>query len=99
MTDAGVEPAIRDRARRDEAVACCLRRADNRRMDHLRALRGAFCPDEDDVEARCLITFSPRIGDHLVAADDGPRSRAEVLAAVRNRLPSQATGTISVSSR
>ncbi len=86
VTDAGVELAIRDWARRDEAVARRLRRADNRRMDYLRALYGAFCPDEDDVEARCLITFSLRVGDHLIAADHGPRSRTEVLAAVRNRL-------------
>ncbi|MEU2751915.1 TetR/AcrR family transcriptional regulator [Streptomyces collinus] len=86
VTDAGVELAIRDWARRDEGVARCLRRADNRRMDYLRQLYGAFCPDEGDVEARCLITFSLRIGDHLIAADNGPRSRTEVLAAVRKRL-------------
>ncbi len=75
VTSAGVELAIRDWARRDEGAARCLRRADNRRMDYLRELYGAFCPDEDDVEARCLITFSLRIGDPLIAADDGPRSR------------------------
>ncbi|MFH8573963.1 TetR/AcrR family transcriptional regulator [Streptomyces sp. NPDC017993] len=86
VTGAGVELAIRDWARRDENVALYLRRADNRRMDYLRELYRAFCPDEDDVEARCLITFSLRIGDHLIAADNGPRSRTEVLAAVRNRL-------------
>ncbi|MER5739304.1 TetR/AcrR family transcriptional regulator [Streptomyces sp. NPDC002262] len=86
VTGAGVELAVREWARRDEDVAGRLRRADNRRMDYLRALYGAFCPDEDDVEARCLITFSLRIGDHLIAADDGPRPRSEVLAAVRQRL-------------
>ncbi|MFH9727865.1 TetR/AcrR family transcriptional regulator [Streptomyces sp. NPDC017254] len=86
MTYADVELAIRDWARRDAGVAGRLRRADNRRMDYLRELYGAFCPDEDDVEARCLITFSLRIGDHLIAADNGPRSRTEVLAAVRDRL-------------
>ncbi|MFF5447701.1 TetR/AcrR family transcriptional regulator [Streptomyces sp. NPDC012888] len=86
VTDAGVELAVRDWARRDEGVADRLRRADNRRMDYLRRLYGAFCPDEGDVEARCLITFSLRIGDHLIAADNGPRSRADVLAAVRERL-------------
>ncbi|WP_395358242.1 TetR/AcrR family transcriptional regulator [Streptomyces sp. YH02] len=86
VTSAGVELAIRDWARRDEGVAGRLRRVDNRRMDYLRELYGAFCPDEADVEARCLITFSLRIGDHLIAADDGPRTRTEVLAAVRERL-------------
>lgn len=85
VTSAGVELAIRDRARRDEGVARCLRRADNRRMDYLRKLYGAFCPDEGDVEARCLITFSLRIGDHLIAADNGPRNREDLLAAVRSR--------------
>ncbi|MDK1476544.1 helix-turn-helix domain-containing protein [Streptomyces sp. 549] len=86
VTSPGVELAIRDWARRDEDVAQCLRRADNRRMDYLRELYGAFCSDEGDVEARCLITFSLRIGDHLIAADNGPRSRTEVFSAVRNRL-------------
>ncbi|MFI8513216.1 TetR family transcriptional regulator [Streptomyces sp. NPDC085460] len=86
VTSAGVELAVRDWARRDEGVAERLRRADNRRMDYLRELYGAFCPDEGEVEARCLITFSLRIGDHLIAADDGPRTRAQVLAAVRERL-------------
>ncbi|WP_406096016.1 TetR/AcrR family transcriptional regulator [Streptomyces sp. NBC_01013] len=86
VTNAGIELAIRDWARRDESVALRLRRADNRRMNYLRELYGAFCPDEGDVEARCLITFSLRIGDHLIAADNGPRSRAEVLGAVRKRL-------------
>ncbi|WP_247708879.1 hypothetical protein [Streptomyces sp. C3-3] len=82
----GQPVAIRDWARRDEGVARRLRRADNRRMDYLRELYGAFCPDEADVEARCLITFSLRIGDHLIVADNGPRDRADVLAAVRDRL-------------
>ncbi|MFG2888072.1 TetR/AcrR family transcriptional regulator [Streptomyces sp. NPDC048248] len=86
VASAGVELAIRDWARRDEGVVPFLRRADNRRMDYLRELYRAFCPDDGDVEARCLITFSLRIGDHLIAADNGPCSRTEVLAAVRNRL-------------
>ncbi|MFJ6810720.1 TetR/AcrR family transcriptional regulator [Streptomyces anulatus] len=86
VMSAGVEMAIRDWARRDEGVARRLRRADNRRMDYLRELYGAFCPDEADVEARCLITFSLRVGEHLIASDNGPRDRADVLAAVRDRL-------------
>ncbi|MGH4032010.1 TetR/AcrR family transcriptional regulator [Actinomycetota bacterium Odt1-20B] len=86
VTSAALELAIREWARRDKKVAAWLRRADNRRMDYLRGLYGAFCPDEGDVEARCLISFSLRIGDHLIAADNGPRSRTEVLSAVRERL-------------
>ncbi|MFE6840498.1 TetR/AcrR family transcriptional regulator, partial [Streptomyces sp. NPDC057705] len=47
--------AIRDWARRDAAVAERLRRVDNRRMDYLRCLFSSFCPDEDEVEVRCLL--------------------------------------------
>ncbi|HEY2205181.1 MAG TPA: helix-turn-helix domain-containing protein [Pseudonocardia sp.] len=74
-----VDLAIRDWSRRDGAVAERLRRVDNRRMDYLRALFGAFCPDEDDVEARCMLAFSLLIGDHFISADHGTRSRADVL--------------------
>ena len=57
-----MELAIRDWARRDRPVARRLRRVDNRRMDYMRSLFGAFCPDEDEVEARCLLAFSLFIG-------------------------------------
>ena len=53
-----IDLAIRDWARRDQAVAERLRRVDNRRMDYMRSLFGDFCPDEDEVEARCLLVFS-----------------------------------------
>ncbi len=72
--------AVRDWARRDPAVAERLRRVDNRRMDHLRALFAALCSDPDDVEARCLLFFSLLIGNHSIAANHGDRSRADVLA-------------------
>src|SRR4051794_34516019 len=75
-----VELAIRDWARRDKAVARRLRRVDNRRMEYMRSLFGAFCADEDDVEARCLVVFSVFIGSHFVAADHGGRSRSDVVA-------------------
>jgi hypothetical protein len=70
-----IELAIRDWARRDRAVGRRLRRVDNRRMDYLRSLFGAFCPDDDEVEARCVLAFSLWIGKHFIAADDGPRMR------------------------
>jgi AcrR family transcriptional regulator len=70
-----IELAIRDWGRRDREVARRLRRVDNRRMDYLRSLFGAFCPDEDDVEARCMLAFSLWIGNHFIAADHGPRMR------------------------
>lgn len=74
-----IELAIRDWALRDEGVAKRLRRVDNRRMEYMRSLFGAFCEDDDDVEARCLLTFSLFIGAPLVSADHGSRSRAQVL--------------------
>lgn len=75
-----VELAIRDWARRDDAVAARLRRVDNRRMDYMRSLFGAFCPDPDDVETRCLIVFALFVGSAFIAVDHGPHSRADVAA-------------------
>ena len=74
-----IELAVRDWARRDKTVAKRLRRVDNRRMDYMRSLFGAFCPDKDDVEARSMLTFSAWIANHFMAADHGARSRADVL--------------------
>ena len=71
--------AVRDWARREPAVAERLRRVDNRRMEYVRSLFGAFCPDEDDVEARCLLFYSLWIGSHFIAADHGSRTRADVV--------------------
>lgn len=74
-----IELAIRNWARREEAVAERLRQVDNKRMDYMRSLFGAICEDDDDVEARCLLTFSLFIGGYFVSVDHGGRSRAEVL--------------------
>src|SRR5881397_1500637 len=81
-----IELAIREWARRDKAVARRLRRVDNRRMGYLRSLFGAFCRDQDDVEVRCLLFASLFAGNKLLAADHGPRSRAEVLDLALRRL-------------
>jgi AcrR family transcriptional regulator len=78
--------AVRDWSRRDQTVAERLRRVDNRRMEYLRSLFGAFCPDEDDVEVRCLLAFSLWIGPHFIAADHGRRTRADVLKLALTRL-------------
>jgi AcrR family transcriptional regulator len=78
--------AVRDWSRRDQAVADRLRRVDNRRMDYLRSLFGAFCPDADDVEARCMVFYSLWIGSHFIAADHGRRTRADVLKLALTRL-------------
>lgn len=81
-----IELAIRDWAQRDKAVAKRLWRVDNRRMDYMRSLFAAFCPDEDEVELRCLITFSLFTGAPRIAADHGPRKRADLIELAHERL-------------
>jgi AcrR family transcriptional regulator len=81
-----VELAIRDWARRDQAVAERLRRLDNRRMAYMRPLFSEFCGDPDEVEVRCFIVLSVFIGSYFTAADHGDRTRAEMAAAVMKRL-------------
>jgi AcrR family transcriptional regulator len=84
-----IDLAVRDWSRRDQNVAERLRRVDNRRMDYLRSLFGALSPDADDVEARCLVFYSLWIGSHFIAADHGPRSRADVVKLALRRLEAQ----------
>ena len=81
-----IDLAIRDWSRRDQAVAERLRRVDNRRMDYMRSLFGAFCPDEDDIEARCMLFYSLWIDSHFMAADHGARRRTEVMKLAVKRL-------------
>ena len=78
--------AVRDWARRDEAVAERLRRVDNRRMDFMRSHFAVFCADEADVEVRSMLAFSIWIGNRFVAATHGERSRGEVIDLVLRRL-------------
>src|SRR5436305_3322310 len=63
-----IDLAVRDWARREQPVAERLRRVDNRRMAYLRSLFGDFCPDEDEVESRCMVFYSLWIGNHFIAA-------------------------------
>src|SRR5215204_2267578 len=81
-----IDLAVRDWPRREQAVADRLRRVDNRRMDYMRSLFGALSPDEDDVEARCMVFYSLWIGNHFIAADHGARRRADVLKLALGRL-------------
>jgi len=81
-----IELAIRDWARRDKAVAKRLRRIDNRRMEYMRSLFGAFCRDKDDVEVRCMLVFSLFIGNRFIAADHGQLSRTDVMRLALTRL-------------
>jgi AcrR family transcriptional regulator len=84
-----IDLAVRDWARREQTVAERLRRVDNRRMDYMRSLFSAFCPDQDEVEARCIVFYSLWIGSHFIAADHGARSRADVLKRVLRGLEAQ----------
>jgi AcrR family transcriptional regulator len=81
-----IDLAVRDWSRRERTVAERLRRVDNRRMEYLRSLFGAFCPDVDDVEARCMVFCSLWIGSHFIAADHGARDRSDVLKLALRRL-------------
>ncbi len=81
-----IELAIREWARRDKTVAKRLRRIDNRRMEYMRSLFGAFCRDEDEVEVRCLLALSLFLGRDLIAADHGGRSPAKVMALAQRQL-------------
>ena len=74
-----IDLAVRDWARREQPIAKRLRRVDNRRMDYMRSLFGAFCSNADEVEARCMLAFSLWLGPHFMAADHGGRSRADAL--------------------
>jgi AcrR family transcriptional regulator len=75
-----IDLAVRDWARRDEAVAERLRRVDNRRMQLLRDAIGTFCDDPVEIEARSLLAFCAAIGNHFLAADHPGHTRAEILA-------------------
>jgi AcrR family transcriptional regulator len=81
-----IDLAVRDWARRDEAVARRLRRVDNHRMEYLRAMIGTFSDDPDEVEAQGMLAFSLAIGSHFIAADHAGRSRQEVLERATQRL-------------
>jgi AcrR family transcriptional regulator len=75
-----IDLAVRDWARRDEAVAERLRRVDNRRMQLARDGISTFCSDPAEVEARALLAFCAAIGSHFLAADHPGSTRAQVIA-------------------
>lgn len=75
-----IDLAVRDWSRREPAVAERLRRVDDRRFEYLRSLFTELCRDDEDVEARCMLSSSLWIGNHFIAAEHGERSRAQVMA-------------------
>lgn len=77
--DFTVELAIRDWSRRDEDVSARLRRIDSQRMAYLRLLFGQLCADEDEVEARSMLTYSLFVGSYFISAQHDGKSRSQVL--------------------
>ena len=84
--DFAVELALRDWARRDRDVAQRLHRVDNRRIEWLRLLFGQFLADEDDVEARSMLTYSLLIGGYFFSAAHDDKTRSQVLQLAVDRL-------------
>jgi AcrR family transcriptional regulator len=84
--DFAVELALRDWARRDKEVAKRLRRVDNRRMAWLQSVFGQFISDEEEVEARSLLTYSLLIGSYFIAAQKAGRTRGQLLQLAVNQL-------------
>lgn len=81
-----LELSVRDWARRDPAVATRVTRVDNRRLDYLRPLFAEFCDDPADVEGRCLLVLTLLVGESLVTATHGHRTRPAVTAAALRHL-------------
>jgi AcrR family transcriptional regulator len=81
-----IELAIRDWARRDKAVAKRIKRIDNRRMDYLRTLFSEFCPDEEEVELRCLVAGALSVGYPSTHTDHGIHRRADLYRQAWERL-------------
>ncbi len=84
--DFTVELAIRDWSRRDPEIAARLRRIDSRRMAYLRSLFGQLCADEDEVEARCMLTYSLFVGSYFIAEQHDGKSRSQIVQLAIDRL-------------
>ena len=62
----GVDLAVRDWARHDQAVARRLHRVDASRLAYLRQLFGTLCADPDEVEARAVLAFTLAVGSQFI---------------------------------
>lgn len=82
----GRELAIREWARRDEAVAVRLSRVDNRRMDYLRMLFREISADDDEAEARSVMAFCLFVGSYFIASRHPEKSRAELVELAIDRI-------------
>lgn len=75
-----IDLTVREWARRDDQVAERLRRLDNLRMDLLRTYFRPDFPDDEELEARCLLAFMASVANGLVTVDHPGEGREEVLA-------------------
>lgn len=90
--DFTVELAIRDWSRRDEDVTARLCRVDSQRMAYLRLLFGQLCADEDEVEARSMLTYSLFVGSYFIAARTDGKSRSQMVRLAIDHLLSEPPG-------
>jgi AcrR family transcriptional regulator len=81
-----LELSVRDWARREPVVAARVARVDDRRLNYLRPLFAEFCDDGADVEGRCLLVLTLLVGESLVTATHGRRTRSSVTAAALRHL-------------
>ncbi|MFC0674545.1 TetR/AcrR family transcriptional regulator [Brachybacterium hainanense] len=72
-----IDLAVREWARRDEAVAERLRRVDAGRIDLLRSVIGTAYSDPVEVEARAALAMLSTVGAHFAAIDHGDLGGAE----------------------
>lgn len=71
--------AIREWARRDDAVATRLQRVDAGRIGLLRKVIGTYFADPLDVEARATMAMLATVGAHFVSVDHGDFDPSEVM--------------------
>lgn len=77
-----IDLAIREWARRDDAIATRLKWVDQARLDRLRSTIGATCSDPVEVEARAAVAMLATIGAHFATLDHGDLDAGEVEARV-----------------
>lgn len=77
-----IDLAIREWARRDDAIAARVQSVDQGRLDLLRSTIGATSSDPVEIEARATVAMLTTIGSHFATVDHGDLDRDEVQARV-----------------
>ena len=73
------ELALREWARRDEAVAARVQAVDEERMAYLRKLYAELGTSAEDVERRAMLTYSLLIGSYFIQSGHPTGDRQAVL--------------------